>query len=163
MAPPPARLPTAQFLSSMVYASSITMVNLPLTRWRYHPGGLGEQGSPCPAEAIFPFSPQNRAHSFSLLTALFLEPRKGPYTCNFPLYTTLTFLNLAAFQRAILHPRFSTLLIHNYASQFLKFPSSTFCSHVSLLSHFTILLPSTSISQFTTTYRPELGFICPPL
>jgi len=75
----------------------------------------------------------------------------------------LTFLILAAFQRAILHPGFSTLPIHHYASQFLKSPSSTFHIHISMLSHFTILLPSTTISHFTTSYRPELGFICPPL
>jgi len=35
------------------------------------------------------------------------------YICNFPLYTRLTFLIVAAFQRAILHPGFSTLPVHH--------------------------------------------------
>ena len=58
MAPPPAMLPMAELLSSMVHASSITMQNLPLTRWRYYPGGPGGRDSPCLAEAILPLGPQ---------------------------------------------------------------------------------------------------------
>ena len=46
------------------------------------------------------------------------------------------------FPFTILHPGFSTLPIHHYASQFLTSPSSTFCIQVSQLSHFTVCFPA---------------------
>lgn len=126
-----------QLLSSMVHANSITMLNLPLTTsGGTIQGDLADRTVLVSLKQYSLSALRNRAHSFSLLTALFLEPRKGSYICNFPLYTQLMFLILAAFQRAILHPGFSILPVHHYVSQFLCSPTSSFCSqHINFPFH----------------------------
>lgn len=134
-------------------------LNLPLTSGGTIQGDLEDRTVLVSLKQYSLSALRNRAHSFSLLTALFLEPRKGPYICKFPLYTQLTFLILAAFKGAILHPTFSILPIHHYASQFLKSSSSTFCTPCFSALPFHHSVPSTSISHFTTSYMPELGFI----
>jgi hypothetical protein len=141
MAPPAAKLTTVQLWSSLMHASSLTRLNMPLKRLRQHPGSLGAQDSPVSLKQYSLLALRSRAHSFSLPTAHFLEPRKGPYICNFPLYTQLTFLILATSQRAILYPGFSTLPPHHSASQFLNSPNSALWLPLSQISLFNILQP----------------------